>query len=53
MPEPPFTLMYRRPDKDEYQKLTDVMDEVIIKLNELSDKIDSLTDEELNPGLTD
>ena len=53
MPEPPFTLMYRRPDKDEYQKLTDVMDEVIIKLNELSDKVDSLIDEEHKPGLTD
>ena len=53
MSEPPFKLMYRRPDRDEYQKLTDVMDEVIIKLNELSEKVDSLTDEELKPGLTD
>ena len=51
MPAP--SIMYRRPDRDEHQKLAEVLDEVIIKLNELSDKVDSLIDDELKPGLTD
>ncbi len=53
MSEPPFKLMYRRPDRDEYQKLTDVMDEIIIKLNDLSERLESIENEDLNPGLTD
>jgi hypothetical protein len=53
MSEPPFKLMYRRPDRDEYQKLTDVMDEIIIKLNDLSERLESIETKDPNPEWTD
>lgn len=45
--------MYRRPDRDEYQKLTDVMDEIIIKLNDLSERLESIETKDPNPEWTD
>ena len=38
--------MYRRPGNDEHENITDVLDDILLRLAELED-ID------LNPGLTD
>ena len=44
--QPPVHLMYRRPGNDEHENITDVLDDILLRLAELED-ID------LNPGLTD
>ena len=41
-PEPPVILMYRRPDGDEYEKLTDVMDDILIRLAAIEAKLKEL-----------
>ena len=46
--QPPFQLMYRRPGSSEYEKLTDAMDYLFNKLEELE-----LSEEDLKVGLTD
>ena len=44
-----YELMYRRPDKDEHENLTKVIDDILNRLNDLEDMINTDT----NPGLTD
>lgn len=34
--------MYRRPDSDEYEKLTDVMDDILIRLAAIENKLKEL-----------
>ena len=41
-PEPPVVLMYRRPDSDEYEKLTDVMDDILVRLAQIEKKLSEL-----------
>ena len=41
-PEPPVQLMYRRPDSDDYEKLTDVMDDILIRLAKIEEKLEKL-----------
>ena len=41
-PEPPVVLMYRRPGNDEYEKLTDVMDDILIRLEAIENKLNKL-----------
>lgn len=48
MAEPEFILMYRRPGSDEYEKITDALDDLFNRLSELE-----LDDEDLKVGLTD
>lgn len=44
----PFQLMYRRPAEgrgdrpDEYEKLTDVMDDILIRLQKIEEKLEKL-----------
>lgn len=40
--QPPVVLMYRRPDSDEYEKLTDVMDDILIRLAAIENKLKEL-----------
>ena len=41
-PEPPVQLMYRRPDRDEHEKLTDVLDDILVRLAQIEDKLSQL-----------
>lgn len=47
-PEPPVQLMYRRPAEvrgdrpEEYEKLTDVMDDILIRLAQIEEKLNKL-----------
>lgn len=41
-PEPPVQLMYRRPNSDEHEKLTDVMDDILVRLARIEEKLDKL-----------
>ena len=38
----PTVLMYRRPESDEYEKLTDVMDDILIRLAIIEEKLNKL-----------
>lgn len=44
MSEPQVKLMYRRPDKDEYEVLTDVMDDILIRLAQIEEKLNNQPD---------
>ena len=41
--EAPIVLMYRAPGREEHQKLTDVMDEIITRLEAIEKKLEELT----------
>ena len=41
-PEPPVQLMYRRPDRDEHEKLTDVLDDILVRLAQIEEKLSQL-----------
>ena len=53
MPDTKFNFFYRRPGETEHEKLTDVLDDIIIKLDELTQRVDAFLEEDTNPGLTD
>lgn len=38
-PEPPVVLMYRRPGSEEHEKLTDVMDDILIRLERIEQRL--------------
>ena len=38
----PQVFMYRRPDGDKYEKLTDVLDDILIRLARIEEKLDKL-----------
>ena len=40
--QPPVILMYRRPGNDDYEKLTDVMDDILIRLEAIENKLKDL-----------
>lgn len=42
-----YELMYRRPDADTHENITDVLDDILNRLKALEEDID------FNPGLTD
>ena len=41
-PEPPVHLMYRRPESDEHEKLTDVLDDILVRLAQIEEKLSQL-----------
>lgn len=41
-PEPPVQLMYKRPDRDEHEKLTDVLNDIIVRLALIEEKLSQL-----------
>ena len=41
-PKQKFELMYRQPGLPEHQNITDVMDEIILKLREIDQRLTSL-----------
>ena len=45
--QPEFVLMYRRPGSDEYEKITDALDDLFIRVAKLEEEVDT------KPGLTD
>jgi len=40
--EPPVELMYRPPGEDEHKNITQVLDEIIITLRDLTDRVTKL-----------
>ena len=40
--EPPVELMYRQPDAPEHQNITEVLDEIITTLRDLTDRVTKL-----------
>ena len=53
MSEAPFELMYRRPGKRRHENITDVLDDILIRLEQLEDAVDKLYEQDDHPGLTD
>ena len=51
MDETRYELMYRRPGAQEHENITDVLDDILIRLERIEAKIDQHLDDE--PGLTD
>ena len=45
-----YELMYRRPGAEKHENITDVLDDILIRLGRIEDKIDQHID--LDPGLT-
>jgi len=45
MDDPQFVLMYRQPGEEDHEKLTDVMDSVILQLRSLQNEVESLKDQ--------
>ena len=42
MSEAPFELMYRRPGNRRHEAITDVLDDILVRLEELEDAVDRL-----------
>ena len=49
MSEPPFELMYRRPGSENHENITEVLNDILIRLQNLEEILET----DLNPGLTD
>ena len=44
--EPPVELMYRPPGEDEHKNITQVLDEIIITLRDLTDRVTKLEEKD-------
>ena len=53
MSEAPFELMYRRPGCRRHENITDVLDDILVRLEQLEDAVDKLYEQDDHPGLTD
>ena len=42
-PEPPVQLMYRRPDSEEHENLPSVIDDILIRLAKIEEKLEQLS----------
>ena len=40
--QPPVVLMYRRPGNEEHEKLTDVMDDILLRLERIEERLNQL-----------
>ena len=49
MDDSPVELMYRRPYSTKHENITEVLDDILIRLQKIEEQLEV----ELNPGLTD
>ena len=53
MSDAPFELMYRRPGHRRHENITDVLDDILVRLEELENAVEQLYEQDDHPGLTD
>ena len=49
MPDSPFELMYRRPGNSRYENITEVLDDILIRLQELEKSVEKLHQQDDSP----